>query len=245
VKLCGLNACRAIFRHRPDDIVRVYLTEQRLPELRDVLQWCAKERRAYHIVAADELARITQSTHHEGVCILARRMKQISLRELRNALSARQTPHCVLMVEGVGNPHNLGAIARVAAHFGAAALILAPGDGADLPTLSAATHRTAEGGLEAVSVSYVSDAVRAARDLVEDGYTLAGTSSHAGASLYAASLPDRVVFLLGSESEGLSPALLAETTECLAIPGTGAVESLNVACATAVLCAEFSRTHAG
>ena len=242
VKLCGLNACLALFRERPEDVVRVYVERVRLPEVKDFLQWCARTRRAYHVVDADELEHITHSRHHEGICVLARRRKNIPFPVLLKDLNERAGPHSVLLIEGIGNPHNLGAIVRVAAHFGVAALVLTGGTG-NLPTLSSAVYRTAEGGLEAVPVSYAADGIRAARTLAGSGYVLIATSSHAKTSLFAAGLPARTVFLLGSEADGLSPALAGEAEICLNIPGTGAVESLNIACATAVLCAEFQRQH--
>jgi TrmH RNA methyltransferase len=146
-------------------------------------------------------------------------------------------PRCLVLLEGVTNPHNLGAIARVAAHFGVHGILVS----GDAPTLSAAVHRTAEGGLEHIPVVRVGDPVAALALLREAGYVGIATSSHTGDTLGRVSLPEKALFLLGSERDGLSDRLLEAAGLCLRIPGTGAVESLNVATATAVLLAEYRR----
>jgi TrmH RNA methyltransferase len=240
IKLCGLQACLAVYRRRPQDIVRVYLEQSRLAELKTMLAWCAKERKAYHVVTTDDLAKLTQSTHHEGICLLVREAPvlhwQAWLQREREATGAR----VALLLENVGNPHNLGAIVRVAAHFGVTGVLLTGRKGS-LPTLSPAVHRTAEGGLESVPVVRIGTLDEALASLREVGYTLVGTSSHAPDSLYVGELPARSVFLFGAEAEGLSPALLKACDRQVAIPGTGEVESLNVACATSVVLAEYRR----
>jgi TrmH RNA methyltransferase len=110
---------------------------------------------------------------------------------------------------------------------------------------SPAAYRTAEGGLETVPAVPLPEPLRALRALHAAGFTLVATSSHAAAPFQATAggLPPRCVLLLGAEGEGLSPALAAAADRNVAIPGTGAVESINVACAAAVLLAEFWRRH--
>lgn len=75
------------------------------------------------------------------------------------------------------------------------------------------------------------------------GFSFVATSSHASRSLFGPALPARTVLLLGSESDGLSPALTKRASITLGIPGTGAVESLNVACAASALLTEYFRQH--
>lgn len=238
-KICGLNACLAIFARRPEDIVRAYLTHPRMPQAAELMSWCAKARRAYHIVTDEDLEKLTQSRHHEGICLLVRRAEMPKLGFFAGRERLAPGPCCLLLLENVENPHNLGAIVRVAAHFGVNG-ILAAGDTA---SLSAAVHRTAEGGLEHVPVIRIGDPVAAVAMFRDSGYTSVATSSHTGETLAQSPLPEKSLFLLGSESEGLSSRLLAAAAQCVRIPGTGAVESLNVATATAVLLAEFRRAY--
>ncbi|MCK6551623.1 rRNA methyltransferase [Myxococcota bacterium] len=242
LKVCGLNAVLAIAERRREDIIRVYLVEERVRELGPLLRWCAAERRAYHVVDADELERVADTIHHEGVCILARPRAQPSLDALAAALDHERGPACVLFLEDVRNPHNLGAILRTAAHFGVRAVLV--DHGGDV-SFTPGLLRTAEGGAEAVDVVSIEDPRDALEMLVERGFTILATSSHARRSIYDLELPPRVVFLMGAEGEGLSKALLGFAHERVVVSGTGEVESLNVSAATAVLTSEHWRTHRG
>ena len=79
LRLFGVSACRAVFARRPDAIRKIWLTEQRVSAFRDVLAACAANRVGYRIVAVEDLERLTQSTHHEGVCFDVLRPEPLSL----------------------------------------------------------------------------------------------------------------------------------------------------------------------
>lgn len=238
VKVHGLNACLAIAARRPDDVRRVYVHADRLPELGPFLRRCAERRIAYHVVADDELAKITQSVHHEGVCFLARERLAVGLDALlRRGDAAR--PRCLLYLGGVGNPHNLGAIARVCAHFGVDGVLAA---GADV-LASPAMLRTAEGGCEYVDIVPVAGGPAPLVAARKAGFRLLATRAGAGASLYDAPLPPRVVIMLGAEATGLAPDVAGLADHTVRIPGTGVIDSINVACAASVLLAEHWRAH--
>jgi len=243
VRVCGLNACRALLQRRPDDAVRIYLVEGLVPEFGPALAGCAKARKAYHIVTTESLDRVSESTHHEGICIVARRKPPGSAADVLGLMRRHpRGPLVLVLLENVGNPHNLGAIVRVCAHFGVPALLAAGAEAGKAP-FPPAVYRTAEGGMESVDVVPVSDAVAAVRGLRGRGLAIVATSSHAKATVYESALPARCLLLFGSEAEGLSAPLLRLADTTVAIPGTGAVGSLNVACAAAVLLAEFRRCH--
>jgi TrmH RNA methyltransferase len=240
MKVYGLNACLAVFANRREAIVRAYVTQRQLAACAELLQWCATTRRAYHVVTSEELERVTASCHHEGICLLVRRNDGLEVDAFLDAARQRQDTQVVLLLENIANPHNLGAIVRVAAHFGASAVLLA-GNTADMPQLSAAAFRTAEGGMETVPVLRVADAARAVLELRRAGFAVTATSSHTGDAIYAAVMPPRCVLMFGSETDGLSRRLAQSADRCLTIPGSGAVESLNVACAAAAILGEHWR----
>lgn len=239
-RVYGLHACLALFRARREDIRRVYVSEARLPDVKTLLRWCAKNSIAYHVVENANLEKVTRSTHHEGVCLLAKRPREPSLPALLDELRASAGPARLLLLENVRDPHNVGAIVRTAAHFGVRAVLLAQ----DTARRSAALLRTAEGGAETVALVPVEHPLSAAAALVDAGVTLVATSSHAEHTLADARLPERVCVLLGAEREGLSKPLAARAQHLVRIDGTGAVESLNVAAATAVILADLWRRHA-
>jgi RNA methyltransferase, TrmH family len=235
MKIHGQHACRALFTHRPEKIVRVYLVADLVKVFGDLLHACAERRVPYKIVAPQELEALTESTHHEGICVVAMPPRPRPLEELLRAPG----PGFLVALAEVGNPHNLGAILRIAAHFGARAALVA-GKG-----ISPAAYRTSQGGAEAVEVLGVPDLGPALDTCRKAGFTVCASSSHEGRDLYAQPLPPRAVILLGSEGEGVPPELLRKADVTLNIPGTGAVESLNVAAAASVILGELWRQRSG
>jgi TrmH RNA methyltransferase len=233
----GLRACLALFATRPQDIVRVYVDRGRQKECAKLLAWCARERKGFQVVEDENLRRITGSVHHEGVAILAAQVCRLDLAGLLARL-AEGPP--LLYLDGVQNPHNLGSILRTAAHFGAGAIV---GKAGDVPPLSPAAVRVAEGAAEHVPVCDLADPTRDLARLKKEGYQLVATSSHRGEPLFAASLGRRVMLVLGSEGQGVSRPIEALADLRVRIPGTGAVESLNVAVACGVVLAETWRRH--
>ncbi|TYT25763.1 rRNA methyltransferase [Luteimonas viscosa] len=240
LRLYGLNAVRAVFARRPQAIRKLYVAQERIGQLQPLLKWCVTQRIGYRVVEdVDELRRLASSTHHEGVVADVLRESPRTLEDWLAALP--EGPCCALWLDGVGNPHNLGAILRASAHFGVAGLLLA--ERSPL-ALSGAAARVAEGGAEAVPMVRLGADAEAIARLRGAGFTLAATVVRDGTDVFAAPLPPRLVYVLGAEGEGMGTALAAACDLRLSIPGTGAVESLNVAAATAVLLAQWARTRA-
>lgn len=235
-RMYGLNACLALFAHRPQALRKVWLLESRIPALKPVLAFCVKNRLGYTVVEAEDLERLSGSAHHEGVVFGAMPAEELSLSNWLRDLPAG--PQLAIWLDGVGNPHNFGAIARSAAHFGAAGILL-PRE--STLTLSGAAARVAEGGAEALPLVRLGRSDNAIAQLAATGFTLAATTVRGGQSLYTTQLPSRMVLLMGAEQTGVDPALTQASTLKLLIPGTGAVESLNVASATSVLLSEWRR----
>lgn len=232
----GLNAVQAVFAQRPDAIRKVYLAESRIPQLQPLLAWCVKQRIGYRVVEEADLGKLAASSHHEGVVADVLRVDAQSLAAWLHSLP--QGPALALWLDGVGNPHNLGAILRSAAHFGITAILLPKHS---TLALSGAAARVAEGGAEAVPMVRLGREDNSIAQLRGAGFTLAATVVRGGDDLFAAKLPRRLVYVLGAEGEGMSAELAAACDLRLSIPGSGAVESLNVASATAVLLAAWAR----
>jgi TrmH RNA methyltransferase len=234
LRLYGLNAVRAAFARRPEALRKLYLSEARIAALQPLLKWCVAHRVGYRVVGEDDLRKLAASSHHEGVVADLLREQPRPLADWLGALP--DGPQCAIWLDGVGNPHNLGAILRSAAHFGVAAILLPSGSGL---ALSGAAARVAEGGAEAVPLVRLDEAASSMARLRDAGFALAATVVSGGADLFASAVPRRLVYVLGAEGEGMDRGLAAECDLRLSIPGTGAVESLNVAAATAVLLAAW------
>ena len=238
LRLYGLNAVRAVFARRPQAIRKLYLTEPRIPQLQPLLKWCVANRVGYRVVEDTDLQKLAASSHHEGVVAEVLREEAQSLTAWLRDLPVG--PRCALWLDGVGNPHNLGAILRAAAHFGVSAVLLPKHS---TLALSGAAARVAEGGAEAVPFVRLGREDNAIAQLHGAGFTLAATVVRGGGDLFASALPQRLVYVIGAEGEGMDAQLAAACDLRLSIPGSGAVESLNVAAATAVLLAEWVRTQ--
>lgn len=236
LRLYGRNAIDAVFARRPEAIRKVYLLEARIPQLQPLLKWCAANRVGYRVVAEDDLRKLAASAHHEGIVADVLREAPQSLGAWLQSLPAG--PACALWLDGVGNPHNLGAILRSAAHFGVSAVLLPK---TSPLALSGAAARVAEGGAEAVPFVRLGREDNALAQLRSAGFALAATVVRGGDDLFATRLPERLVYVLGAEGEGMDADLANACDLRLGIPGSGRVESLNVSAATAVLLAQWGQ----
>ena len=233
-RLSGLNAVRAVFARRTQALATLYLDAPPLPQLQPMLAWCVANRVGYRVVETQDLDKLAASGHHEGVVAEVLREEAAPLSTWLRDLPAG--PQLALWLDGVGNPHNLGAILRSAAHFGVSAVLL-PKD--STLALSGAAARVAEGGAEAVPMVRMGRGDNALAQLRGAGFELAATVVDGGEDVFAAPLPPRLIYVLGAEGEGMDRELAAACDRRLSIPGTGRVESLNVAAATAVLLAAW------
>lgn len=235
LRLYGWNAVQALFEHRPQALRKLYLTESLIPRMQPVLKWCVANRVGYRVVEDGDLNKLAATTHHEGLVADVLRAPMLELDEWLATLPAG-APVLALWLDGVGNPHNFGAILRSAAHFGVAGLLLPPGS---TLALSGAAARVAEGGAESVPLVRLPELPEAMAQLRAAGLSLAATLVEGGDDLFASALPSRLVYVMGAEGEGMDRELAQDCDHQVSIPGTGVVESLNVASATAVLLAHW------
>ena len=236
LRLYGLNAVRAVFARRPQAIRKLYLAESRIPAVQPLLRWCVAHRVGYRVVEEGDLQKLAASAHHEGLVADVLREAPLPLSSWLRDLPAG--PQCALWLDGVGNPHNFGAILRSAAHFGVAAILLPKHS---TLALSGAAARVAEGGAEAVPLVRLGRADNSIAQLHGAGFRLAATVVEGGQDLFDAALPERLVYVMGAEGEGMDREFARACDLRLSIPGSGTVESLNVAAATAVLLADWRR----
>lgn len=238
-KIYGLNASLSFFQRFPDRVIRAWLSEEAAKiHFGPLMKYLAQEKRAYHLADDRELEKVTQSEHHEGVCLLVQDFPLFTVDSFVATLPPGK-PVCMLALDGVSNPHNLGAIMRVAAHYGVAAII------SEQPQLlrSGAAVRTAEGGATWIKIIGTDNMGKSLQFLKKCKFSVLATSSHESQSLYGAPLPERSVLVLGEEQNGVSRKLLQLADHRIAIAGTGWVESLNVSVATGIVLSEFWRQH--
>lgn len=228
-RVYGLQAARAFANESPQRVLRAYYNPKVSSSFGDLSAQLSELKRPYRIVGDDELERIAESTHHEGVVLVIEARPAQTLDHWLADLP--EGPVAAFWLDGVENPHNIGAIARSADHFGFAALLIA--DAADLA--SAAAHRTAMGALSRLNLVDPGPLVSALERLKAAAFEVVLTDPEGGSGLTADALAARTVLVLGSESHGLSAAWRRFGLPSLTIAGTGRVQSLNVAQSAAVL----------
>lgn len=236
LRIYGKHAILGLARHRIEAIRKVYYHRSAQNQLGDLLRWCAANKIGYREVELDDLSRLAATEHHEGVVADILRAPKPVLAPLLESLKGKAFVR-LLLLDGVANPHNLGAILRNAAHFDSDAVLMSPGTQTDL---SGATYRVAEGGAEAQPLLHLQSAADFAA-IKAAGFTFVAAHTRQAKSLWQQKLPPRCVIVFGAEGAGVSDALLAHCEMRAAIPGSGKVESLNVAQSVAVFLAEGQR----
>ena len=242
LKICGLAAVKARFERDPASILRLFFDEPTSRKVGAMSQVLAAAKKVYRCVPPAELEKISGSIHHGGIVAIVQvpALRAPTPEHIRAWAQARAT---VLVLDRIGNAHNLGAIARTAAFFGVERIVLAEAASAARPTEAA--HRVAEGGLEHVELWQVKNIAALAKELVAAGYEVIGAATRGGRPEAASGTKKPVALVMGNEEEGLAPAVVAACTRLVTIPGTGKVESLNVSVAAAVLLWECCARRTG
>jgi RNA methyltransferase, TrmH family len=239
LRICGLAAVRALFDRDPGRIERLFFEPALKNDFDAACRALARARKPYRQVDSAELARISGTVLHGGAVAIARPRPLVGLDPAAVGVWARDRKP-LLILDGIGNPHNLGAIARSAAFFGLPRIVLADRPDQALP--SDAAHRVAEGGLEYVALYRAR--LSAALLELRHSYLVVGTSLAVGSGTIEPTGDRPVALILGNETTGLGPATLALCDDVVKISGNGPVQSLNVASAAAILIYLLTRSSA-
>lgn len=232
LRIAGFAAVQALFEHAPERVLRLFYEDRMAPRVGDFCAHLAGSRRPYRRVDGEELARIAGTVLHGGIVAVAQPPPVLSF----DPAAARRWAEAgepLFILDGVGNPHNLGAIARTLAFLGYRRLVIS-GHAAQAG-LSEAAHRVAEGGLESLRV-YRAAPLPALLKRIAGSYRVVGTALGRGVPPEALGPDPRpVALVLGNEEDGLSSATLDACEALVSLPGSGAVQSLNVAATAAIL----------
>jgi 23S rRNA (guanosine2251-2'-O)-methyltransferase len=188
----------------------------------------------------ERLAQLAGTTRHQGV--VARVAVLQTQHSLDDVLDGVSGPPLVLVLDGVTDPHNLGACLRVADGAGAHAVV-APKDHA--VGLNATVAKVASGAAETVPYLMVTNLARTLGELKERDIRVIGTSDDAEATIYDVDLRGPVALVMGAEGAGMRQLTRKSCDELVRIPMAGAVESLNVSVAAGVCLFEALRQRRG
>ncbi|HEX6828421.1 MAG TPA: 23S rRNA (guanosine(2251)-2'-O)-methyltransferase RlmB [Burkholderiales bacterium] len=233
----GFHALTARLRRDASAVREIYFDAVRHdPRMRALLDLARSK--GVRAIEADpaRLAGIARGGRHQGVA--ARVEAGPRAADLEEVLEGLQEPVLLLVLDGVQDPHNLGACLRTADAFGVHALI-APRDRA--AGISATVEKVASGAAETVPFFAVTNLARTLRELKERGIWTVGAAADSEKDLYATRLAGPLAWVLGAEGEGLRRLTRETCDELVAIPMHGSVESVNVSVAAGICLFETRR----
>lgn len=232
----GFHAVLSRLRADPGSVVEIFLDEAR-QDARGKDLVAAAERAGVRLmrVPAKRLDGFYGGGRHQGV-VARVELKNLST-DMDSILEKTQKPF-LLVLDGVTDPHNLGACLRVANAAGADAVI-APKDRA--AGITPAVSKVASGAAEATPYLMVTNLARTLAEIKERNIWVFGTDERAEKTLYESDIPDSVAWVLGAEGEGMRRLTRESCDVLVRIPMSGAVESLNVSVAAGVVLFETAR----
>ena len=235
--LHGLHAVTAALKRRPEAVFEVFLDPGRNdPRARKVAELARAGGVRLHHADAARLDGLAKGSRHQGVVAFVEQAAPAG--SVDEVLESAAEPPMLLVLDGVQDPHNLGACLRVADAMGVHAVI-APKDRA--VGLSATVHKVASGAAESVPFIVVTNLARALRDLKDKGIWVLGAAETGATTLFDARLTGALALVLGAEGEGMRRLTRETCDELIAIPMLGQVESLNVSVAAGICLYEARR----
>jgi 23S rRNA (guanosine2251-2'-O)-methyltransferase len=227
--LFGFHAVTARVRQRPESIEALYVDATRDDvRARDLSARARDAGISIHAVDAARLAALAGHVAHQGVVAIVDAQRPYVT--LDDVLADLAEPALLLVLDGVTDPHNLGACLRNADAFGAQAVVV-PKDRA--VGLNATVAKAASGAAETVPLIAVTNLARALTDLKKRGIWVLGADER-GESLFEADVGGPIAWVLGAEGVGLRRLTRDTCDRLVGIPLTGAVESLNVSVAAGI-----------
>ena len=238
--LIGFHAVSARLRFAPDSIKEVYVEAARRDRrLLALMEQATAAGRTVRPVGMERLEGLARGQRHQGVVALADSLELAM--DIDEVLDDAQDPPFLLVLDGVTDPHNLGACLRTADGAGVQAVV-APRDRA--VGLNSTVQRVACGAADTVPYLTVTNLARTLRALKERGVWVVGTDDEAEKTIHDIDATQPIAWVLGAEGEGMRRLTRETCDELVHIPMMGSIESLNVSVASAVCLYETVRQRA-
>jgi len=235
----GFHAVKSLLDANPSRAISLFVAKERVDsKMQNLLELAENLRLPIELISRDELAKLVSSDRHQGIVALCHPMKQFTENDLPNFLNNISGPAFLLILDGVQDPHNLGACLRTADAAGVHAVI-APKDRS--VGLNDTVAKVASGAAETVPFIQVTNLARTLTFLQENNIWIYGAAAHATKTVYQEKLTGSVAIVLGAEGTGLRRLTEDRCDGLLNIPMHGSVSSLNVSVATGVFLFEVVR----
>jgi 23S rRNA (guanosine2251-2'-O)-methyltransferase len=235
----GLHAVESLLAKQPERVTHLYLQKERHDhKIQFVLELAKKQNIGIELIPRHELDKMTHQAVHQGVVAECKKAEALSEYDLERILDDLTEPPFLLILDGIQDPHNLGACLRSADAAGVH-IVLVPKDKS--VGITASVSKVACGAAETIPFIQVTNLARTMRTLKERGIWLFGAAGEASETLYQADLKLPLALVLGAEGQGLRRLTREHCDLLLHIPMHGSVSSLNVSVATGVFLFEAVR----
>ncbi|CAE6927082.1 Specifically methylates the ribose of guanosine 2251 in 23S rRNA [Vibrio sp. B1FIG11] len=234
----GIHAVKAVLEREPERFIEAYVLKGRqddrlMPILND-LQVCGVSIQQMTRKTLDDKAK---GANHQGIIARVKAAKQLNENDIDGILAQHESP-LLLVLDGVTDPHNLGACLRNADAAGAAAIIVPKDRSAPM---NATVSKVACGAAEVVPLIRVTNLARTMRTLQEQGIWFVGTAGEATHDIYQAKLTGPLAIVMGAEGDGMRRLTRETCDDLIKIPMAGSVSSLNVSVASGICLFEAVR----
>lgn len=235
----GFHAVLALLQSKPQQILKLHVLEGRHDErAQSVLDIAQANKITVHVCSRRVLDDLLPDAQHQGVIAECKAMQRYMESDLPSLLDNLSVPPFLLILDGVQDPHNLGACLR-SANAAGVHVVIAPSDRS--VGLTPTARKVASGAAELTPFIQVTNLARTIRWLKDRGVWVYGMAEEGAKSLYAMDLTGALALVLGAEGKGLRRLTQELCDGVLAIPMHGAVSSLNVSVATGVCLFEAVR----
>jgi 23S rRNA (guanosine2251-2'-O)-methyltransferase len=237
-KLYGLHALTSVMNNEPERVIELFVLKGRNDErLVTIINLARKYGISIQFCARKTLDDMVANEQHQGIVARAKPARVLDEADLDAILKREQQP-LILVLDGVTDPHNIGACLRTADGAGAHAVVV-PKDksGGLTPT----AQKVASGAAESLPFIQVTNLARTLKSLQDNGVWVVGTAGEANDLLYQADLKGPIALVMGAEGKGMRRLTRENCDSLIKLPMAGSVSSLNVSVATGVCLYEIVR----
>ncbi|RUO62877.1 23S rRNA Gm-2251 2'-O-methyltransferase [Pseudidiomarina planktonica] len=239
ITVFGLHSVRALIEQHPERLVELFATKERQdPALQKLISSAQKMGVRPQFVPKASLDKRAESGNHQGVVVTALAAPALTENDLTELCQKQGDRALFLVLDGVTDPHNLGACLRSADAAGVTAVIVPKDKSA---TMNPTVRKVASGAAETVPLVQVTNLARALRQLQDEQVWLVGTAGEATHNLYEVDFKGPLAIVMGAEGDGMRRLTRETCDQLVSIPLAGSVSSLNVSVATGVCLYEVVR----
>jgi 23S rRNA (guanosine2251-2'-O)-methyltransferase len=243
--VCGKNACLECLK-KPNLRVKELMLHSKNDDYRSdyqpLVDYCTRHNLPVKKVSKDTLSKRLECDSHQGVCLVLKELPFIGTKELFTKVKKKENS-LILMLDSIFDPHNFGALLRIAEVFQADAALWSKNRGG---SLTPSVHKASVGASVLVDKVVVSNLVDAILKCKKEGYWIVSASVGEGSeSITDFKFPEKTLLIMGSEGKGVQKSLEKHADFKVFIPMLGKIDSLNVSQATACFSYEFRKQYPG